>query len=86
MMKAIALCLIVLTQTARVVKTPTPRPSFLIPFTNDSRQVKERNRKLIEAHVFSNFSDDEALTLYTLEYPYCHVAERDHLHDDSAAP
>jgi len=49
-------------------------------FTGATSELKESLQKPIQAFKFSPFTDDEAVTLYILEFPHCRIAERDTLH------
>ena len=49
-------------------------------FTSTSSELKDCLERRLRQFKFSSFLDDEAVTLYILEFPNCRVAERDTLH------
>jgi hypothetical protein len=50
-------------------------------FNGASPELKECLQEIIQQFSFSEFRDDEVVTLYIVEFPHCRVAERDTLHD-----
>lgn len=65
----------------QLVVNAAGRVTSIVPFKNVSPAVQACRKKLIERHRFSAFGDDPTLTLYTMQFPYCRVAERDRLHE-----
>jgi hypothetical protein len=53
----------------------------IIFFEGAPPELKTCLANTINGFSFSAFSDDEFVTLYTLEFPRCRVAERDTMHD-----
>jgi hypothetical protein len=49
-------------------------------FDGASAELKQCLKEEIQRFKFSPFADDEVVTLYILDFPYCRIKERDTLH------
>jgi hypothetical protein len=60
----------------------TGRVREIVFFVGASPELKDCLREIIQHFQFDAFTEDEAVTLYILEFPRCRVADRDRLHED----
>lgn len=63
----------------KLVVDRSGRVREIIFFEGAASELKPCLAKIIDEFRFSSFGDDEFVTLYILEFPYCRVAERDKL-------